>query len=97
MATKTKATKAVKKTTSTKTVKKRETTADLKKRIAELESQLNKSLEDHGKFLAATANITKKLDVMLGQMLKALFIVGIGPDELMAKCQQMFQKKVVAD
>lgn len=97
MATKTKAKKTAKKTTSTKTVKKRETTADLKKRIVELESQLNKILEDHGNLLSASANITKKLDVMLGQMLKALFIVGIGPDELMAKCQQMFRKKVVAD
>jgi hypothetical protein len=97
MATKTKATKAVKKTTSTKTVKKRETTADLKKKIAELENRLNKTLEEHGNLLSATANITQKLDVMLGQMLKALFIVGIGPDELMAKCQQMFRKNVVAD
>ena len=97
MATKIKVTKAEKKNTATKTTKKHETTADLKKRIAELESQLNTALEDHGNLLSATANITKKLDVMLGQMLKALFIVGIGPDELMAKCQQMFRKKVVAD
>lgn len=97
MATKTKATKAIKKTTSTKTVKKRETTADLKKRIADLEGQLNKALTDYGNLLSETANITQKIDVMLGQMLKALFIVGIGPDELMAKCQQMFRKKVVAD
>lgn len=97
MATKTKETKAVKKTTSTKAVKKRETTAELRKRIAELEAQRDAALNDFGHALESNSNMTIKLDAMLGQLLKALFIVGIGPDELMAKCQQMFQKKVVAD
>lgn len=97
---------SAKKTTTAKTkkvkspktpAKKRETIADLKKKIADLEAQRNKVLEDYGKLLAASTNINLKLDAMLGQMLKALFIVGIGPDELHKKCEQMFRKKVVAD
>ena len=97
MATETNATKVVKKTAATKSAKKRESTASLKKRIAELEAQRDNALNDYGNAVAANANLSIQLDAMLGQILKALFIVGIGPDELMAKCQQIFRKKVVAD
>ena len=97
---------SAKKTTTAKTekekptktpAKKRESAAALKKRIAELEEQIKQAAEEQGKMLELFTNTRIKLNAMLGQMLKALFIVGIGPDELMAKCQQMFRKNVVAD
>lgn len=77
--------------------KKRENVASLKKKIAELEEQNAKALYNYGKMLEQTANMQLKLNAMLGQMLQALFIVGIGPDELNAKCAQMFRRKVEAD
>lgn len=77
--------------------KKRETAADLKARIKELEEQRDQTLADYGKLLEVVTNIRFKRDAMLGQMLKGLFLIGIGPDELHAKCEQMFRKKVVAD
>ena len=94
---KTAKTKTAKPKTAKSPAKKRVTTVDLEKRIAELENQKNDALTKYGSMLEATSNMQLKLDAMLGQMLKALFIVGIGPDELMAKCQQMFRKNVVAD
>lgn len=98
---------ATKKTSKAKTTKpkqtpkapakKRETLADLKKRIEDLEAQKTDALTKYGKMLEVNGNMQLKLDAMLGQMLQALFIVGIGPDELMLKCSQMFRKKVVED
>ena len=92
-----KPTKAVQPKSVKSPAKKRETMADLKKKIAELEVQRDKALENYGKMLEVSTNMSLKINVMLGQMLKALFIIGIGPDELHAKCEQMFRKKVVAD
>ena len=77
--------------------KKRETMADLKKKIAELEESNSQAIESYGKLKADFYNMQLKHDAMLGLMLRALFVIGIGPDELMAKCSQMFRKKVVAD
>ena len=103
MAAKTKQTKTVKTKTpvaqqTNKTpAKKRESVAELKKQIENLKNQLNKTTEDYGNMLAAWVNMKVKMDTMLGEVLKGLFAIGIGPDELKAKCGQMFVKKVKAD
>ncbi len=82
------------KTVETKTnkVSTRTTIGELKKTVSQLEDQLKTSTEAYGKVLEELSNYRIKLDVMLGQMLKALFIIGIGPDELSRKCSQMFSR-----
>ena len=97
---------SAKKTTTEKTgkvklpktpAKKRESTAALQKRIAELEEQIRQSAEQFGKMVELMTNIRIQQDAMLGQILKGLYFIGIDPDRIMRKCQQMFTKKVVAD
>ena len=70
----------------------RETLVELKKKISEIEDQMRSSTEEYGKLLEYVSNNRIKLDVMLGQIIKALFIVGIGPEEIARKCSQMFSK-----
>lgn len=65
--------------------------------IANLQKRLNDALSDYGTLLELMTNLRIKIDVMLGQFLKGLYVIGITPDMIMAKCQQMFRKKVVAD
>lgn len=65
--------------------------------IANLQKRLNDALSDYGTLLESMTNLRIKIDVMLGQFLKGLYVIGITPDMIMAKCQQMFRKKVVAD
>ena len=88
--------KPSKRSSAKKAIKGTEGVAALEKRIAELESQTAKTNEAYGEMLAACTNFAIQKDAMLGQILKALYIIGIGPDQIQAKCQQMFQKKVRA-
>ena len=74
-----------------------ETEKDYQKRIAELEEQLSESQNSYGKLLEAFTNNRIKLDVALGQFLKAFYVMGIGPEEIKTKCSQMFCKRQVAD
>lgn len=100
MATKKKETttkKAPKTKTTTTPAKKRVTSDMLKKRILELEGNLAKSQEEYGKLFELHTNMRVKLDAMLGQILKGMFIAGIDPDVLAKKCHQMFRKRIVAD
>ena len=76
---------------------KRQSTASLLNKIAQLDEQVNASADEQGKLIEALTNNRIKLDAMLGQILKGLYLVGIDPDMIMKKCQQMFQKMVVAD
>ena len=69
----------------------------LKEETARLREENAKFAEQYGKMLETSTNIRIKANAMLGQILKALYIIGIGPDDIQAKCQQMFRKKVVAD
>ena len=71
--------------------------AALKKQTEILHQENLKLLEEHGKQLSESVNYKMKTDAMLGQVLKALYIMGIYPDQIMRKCDQMFAKKVVAD
>lgn len=71
--------------------------AALKEETAILHEENAKLAEQYGKMLETSTNIKFRANAMLGQILKALYIMGIGPDEIQAKCQQMFRKKVVAD
>ena len=91
-----KVTPLAKKVSSQKTKPNREVTA-LKRKVGRLQKENMHLAEQIGKCLEETTNIRIKADVMLGQILKALYIMGIGPDEILAKCQQMFMKKVVAE
>lgn len=79
------------------TIKKRVTADMLKQRIIELEGQLLDSRNEYGKLFEQFTNFRLKINTMLGQILKGLFIVGIDPDVIMNKCKQMFQKKIQAD
>ena len=65
--------------------------------IANLQKRLNDALADYGTLLEAMNNLRLKIDVMLGQFLKGLYVIGITPDDIVQKCQQMFRKKVSAD
>ena len=90
--------KAVKENKPKKEIaKKRVTTEMLKKRIIELEGQLLSSRTEYGKLLEQYTNMNIKINTMLGQIIKGLFILGIDPDILMQKCNQMFTKKIKAD
>ncbi len=71
--------------------------AALKEETARLQEENAKFAEQYGKMLETSANIKFKANAMLGQVLKGLYLLGIGPDEIVAKCNQMFRKKVVAD
>ena len=65
--------------------------------IANLQKRLNDALADYGTLLELMTNLRLKIDVMLGQFLKGLYVIGITPDDIVQKCQQMFRKKVSAD
>lgn len=69
----------------------------LKKSTAELHEENVRMAEQYGKLLEFSTNMKIKANAMLGQVLKGLYLLGIGPDEIIAKCNQMFRKKVVAD
>ncbi|MBO6031871.1 MAG: hypothetical protein J6Q22_10560 [Prevotella sp.] len=71
--------------------------AALKEETASLQAENARLVEQYGQMLEVSTNIKFKANAMLGQILKALYIMGIGPDDILAKCQQMFMKKVVAD
>ena len=71
--------------------------AALKEETEKLREENLRLTEQFGKMLEEHTNIKLKANAMLGQILKGLYILGIGPDEIQAKCQQMFRKKVVAD
>lgn len=92
-----KTTKAPVKKRASKTLPKEDSLPSLKGEIETLEKAYLQTQEDYGKLLEQYTNLRLKLNTMLGQILKALFIVGIGPDELTAKCGEMFCKKIVAD
>lgn len=69
----------------------------LKEQVKALSEQLTSTTEAYGKLLAELTNMRIQQDVMLGQILKALYIIGINPDRIARKCQTMFLKKVVED
>ena len=74
-----------------------ETIEALKKQIEVLQNQLNETLTAYGKMHATMLNFNSRADAMLGMILKGLFEIGIGPDELARKCSQIFRKKIQAD
>lgn len=57
-----------------------------------LKTQLEMYQNKYGELLAYTANMKMKLDVLLGQIIKGLYVMGITPDDIMKKCSQMFEK-----
>ena len=69
----------------------------LKKRFSELQEGNVRLSEQYGKMLETVTNLRIKTNAMLGQILKGLYLIGITPDDIVAKCNQMFRKKVVAD
>ena len=69
----------------------------LTEETAALRKKNNDAAEKIGKLLEENANFRMKADAMLGQILKGLYLMGIDPDVIQRKCQQMFRKKVVAD
>lgn len=71
--------------------------AAIKEEAARLKEENTRLAERYGKMLEQSTNIRLKANAMLGQILKALYIMGIGPEEIQAKSQQMFRKKVDAD
>lgn len=68
-----------------------------KNKAEAMQKQLDSALSDYGKMVETVTNLRIKIDVMLGQIIKGLYIVGITPDMIIGKCQQMFNKKVIAD
>ena len=50
------------------------------------------AMEKYGKLLEVNTSLYLKSDVMLGQIIKALYIMGITPDMIVRKCSEMFQK-----
>lgn len=71
--------------------------AALKDETARLKADNAQFMEKFGKMVEENANFRIKANAMLGQILKGLYLIGFGPDDIMAKCQQMFRKNVVAD
>ena len=69
----------------------------LKEETARLRAENAKFMEQYGKMMEGNANFRIKANAMLGQILKGLYLLGFGPEDIQAKCQQMFRKKVVAD
>ena len=71
--------------------------AALKDETARLKADNAQFMEKYGKMMEENANFRLKANAMLGQVLKGLYLIGFGPEDIQAKCQQMFRKKVVAD
>ena len=71
--------------------------AALKEETARLKADNARFMEQYGKMMEENANFRIKANAMLGQILKGLYLLGFGPEDILAKCQQMFRKKVVAD
>ena len=71
--------------------------AALKEETARLRAENQRMAEQFGKMFEENTNFRFKANAMLGQVLKWLYLIGIGPDVIQAKCQQMFRKKVIAD
>lgn len=71
--------------------------AALKEETEKLRAENLRMAEQFGKMLEENANFRLKANAMLGQVLKGLYLIGIAPDDIQAKCQQMFRKKVIAD
>lgn len=69
----------------------------LKKTVVELQEENVRLAEQYGKMLETSTNLRIKANAMLGQILKGLYLMGITPDDIVVKCNQMFRKKVVAD
>ena len=46
----------------------------------------------YGELVASSTNIKMKLDILLGQILKGLYVMGITPEDILKKCSQMFEK-----
>lgn len=69
----------------------------LKKTVVELQKENVRIAELYGKMHETSTNLRIKANAMLGQILKGLYLMGITPDDIVAKCNQMFRKKVVAD
>lgn len=94
---KTEATANKKRTTTKKTATKKPTAKvkpkTTKKAVANLtlDAAFEEVSNQYGEMLSALTNTKIKLDVMLGQILKGLYIVGITPDKIIKKCEQMFQ------
>lgn len=92
-----KSTRAKSAVSSSRKKKAGEAPASANECIANLQKRLNDALADYGTLLEAMTNLRLKIDVMLGQFLKGLYVIGITPDDIVQKCQQMFRKKVSAD
>jgi hypothetical protein len=46
----------------------------------------------YGELVASSSNMKMKLDILLGQILKGLYFMGITPEDILKKCSQMFDK-----
>lgn len=64
----------------------------LKKETESLKAENLAAMEKYGKLLEVNTSLYLKSDVMLGQIIKALYIMGITPDMIVRKCSEMFQK-----
>ena len=69
----------------------------LNEETAALRKENTEAAERIGKLLEENMNFRIKADAMLGQILKGLYLMGIDPDVIQRKCQQMFRKAVSAD
>lgn len=69
----------------------------IKEECAKLHEENLKDGKKIGTIMAENAQFRLQADAMLGQILKGLYLLGFGPEDIQAKCQQMFMKKVVAD
>ena len=59
--------------------------------IESLQAQLNETTQKYGELLAQVANMQNQKNLMLSKILLGLYVIGIGPNEIFAMCQKMFQ------
>ena len=59
--------------------------------ILALKQAYGEALEKYGKLLEEQINSNRLKDKALGQFLMGLYLLGLGPDKVLAKCQQMFE------
>ena len=83
-----------KKTTKSSLTKlQKERIENIQRRVVALENSSHELATKYGKSIEELTNIRYKIDLMLGEILKGLYIIGISPDDIVRKLNQMFEKK----
>lgn len=59
--------------------------------LLSLKQAYGETLGKYGKLLEEQINSNRLKDKALGQFLMGLYLLGLGPDKVLAKCQQMFE------